>query len=142
MKKKITLISIISIFVLSGCASVGNKIDRAGAERIKVGNSKQDVLSAIGKPDGVGRDAAKGQEIWTYIHMTQTMKPESFIPLAGAFVGGVDTATDTVTVFFDQDGKVSNVNTSFATENATANTISGDRKAEPKPSEKPAKQTK
>lgn len=137
-----TVISAISLLCLCACASVGKKIDRAGAERIKVGDSKQDVLAAIGKPDGIGRDAASGQETWNYVYMTQTVKPETFIPFAGAFIGGANSTSDTVIVFFDQNGKVANVNTAFANTDATMNTVSGDRKAEPKPQEKPAKATK
>lgn len=123
------------MLAFAGCASVGHKIDRAGAESIKVGDSKEQVRAAIGKPDGIGRDVASGQEIWTYTYTMSSVKPTAFIPYAGALIGGANTSTDTVTVFFGPDETVANVHTSFSKTDANMNlaTAGADgRKDEPK----------
>jgi outer membrane protein assembly factor BamE (lipoprotein component of BamABCDE complex) len=102
-------LSIISILLIVGCATVGRKIDQAAVDKIQKGvSTREDVRGLVGSPDHVSREAG-GDETWSYIYIRSAVKGESFIPIVGAFAGGVNTQQQSVAVVFGQDGKVSKV---------------------------------
>jgi len=45
-----------------------------------------------------------GRRMATYAYAEAQVRPETFIPFIGGFVGGTDTRTSTVTMIFDQEG--------------------------------------
>lgn len=101
------LIPFFLVVLLCGCASVGRKIDQSKADQIKKGETtREEVRKLIGSPDQITKDS-EGTEIWLYMHSTATAKPESFIPLVGAFAGGVNMSSQIITIQFGDDGKVS-----------------------------------
>ena len=91
---------------LCGCASVGRKIDQSKVEQIQRGvSTREDVRKLIGSLDSMTKDSDR-REIWTYFYSSATSKPESFIPIVGAFAGGVNMRTQHTMIFFGEDGKV------------------------------------
>ena len=64
------------------------------------------MIALFGQPQQRGIDSEKGVNLqWIYVETT--IKGGSFIPLVGAFAGGVKEKTKTLTVFMNQSGKVS-----------------------------------
>ncbi|MGD9547807.1 MAG: outer membrane protein assembly factor BamE [Candidatus Krumholzibacteriia bacterium] len=103
-----TLFVVLGLVVaLSGCATVGRKIDPVAIEQIKIGTTTMEqVLQLIGSPDAVTQ-MGTGGTVYTYIYARATAKAESFIPIVGSFAGGANTQSQFLSITFDQDGVVS-----------------------------------
>lgn len=92
--------------LLTACASYGNKIDAQYATSIKEGvTTEQEVRTNLGNPisTGVTHD---GLKFYVYTYSQAQTKASSFIPIVGAFVGGADTKTQMLQIWFDKEGKV------------------------------------
>lgn len=109
MKNLLPLLAL--VLLVSGCASVGRKIDPAAASQIKNGQNMADVRGLIGAPDQVTRDG-NGNETWMYLYSRASVKGATFVPIVGAFAGGVNTQNQSVVVVF-ANGVVSHVQSSF-----------------------------
>lgn len=91
----------------SGCSSVGHNFDSRKISEIKKGETTEtDLIAAFGQPDQRGYNSEKGT-VWTWLYTQATVKGATFIPLVGAFAGGVDTKNKTLVVYLDDSGKVS-----------------------------------
>jgi outer membrane protein assembly factor BamE (lipoprotein component of BamABCDE complex) len=105
---KLTLqLAIITIagVILAGCASVGNNFDENKVSQIRKGETTEaDLVQMFGQPQGRGMNS-EGQANLTWMYTQANVKGESFIPFAGAFVGGTQSKSKTLTVVL-QDGKV------------------------------------
>ena len=107
MKNPASILLVFSL-LLSGCASVGRKIDMASADKIVKGTTnKAEVRKLLGSPESIGK--TDGAETWNYIYTRASSKPESFIPVIGLFAGGVNVQSQTLAVVFDASGVVSSV---------------------------------
>lgn len=105
MKKLVTLALAI---ILSGCATVGRKIDMTKVEEIKKGESTQsDVIKLIGSPDQITK--AGNLTSLTYIYTRVSAQGQNFIPVVGAFSSGYNTQQQMVIVQIGADGKVADV---------------------------------
>lgn len=49
---------------------------------------------------------ADGTTMLMYVYSEVSTRPSTFIPIVGAFVGGMDTKSNSVTLRFDKDGKL------------------------------------
>ncbi len=97
------LICLTLSFFLTACASVGNKIDRTYVDRIEKGvTTEAEIRGQLGNPMSVGVNA-NGEKIMTYMHVASKARPESFIPIAGLFVGGADSETTMFIITLDSD---------------------------------------
>jgi len=114
MKARIRLYTfLVAGVVLAGCATAGRKIDQSQVDLIQKGVSTQaDVRAKLGDPQQVTRDA-DGNVTWQYLYSRATVKGESFIPFAGAFMGGVNTQNQSTTVKFSPQGVVTGVETTY-----------------------------
>ena len=105
--------SVALALLLSGCASSGREIDVQKASQIQKGvSTKADVKRLVGEPQQIANDS-EGNQTWTYTYVRATAKGTSFIPIAGAFMGGVDTQNQTLTVKFNPQGTVSFIESSY-----------------------------
>jgi outer membrane protein assembly factor BamE (lipoprotein component of BamABCDE complex) len=111
---------IIAFGLLTGCASVGHKIDQNAVQKIEMGKTtKREVISLLGSPDQVTQ-AANGTVTFMYLYARATAKPATFIPVVGPFVGGANVQNQMFVVMFGPDGIVKNfVSTHGATESST-----------------------
>ncbi len=101
MKKIITLCAALA---LSGCVSVGAKIERSSLEEFHKGKTTYaDVVAALGKPTQT-YVTDKGDTTAIYSYFSAQPRPESFIPYVGAFVGGADMENSYVTLTFNKNG--------------------------------------
>jgi len=107
-KLKFAIIAAVAVFLV-GCASVGNNFDDSKVTQIKKGDTTEiDLVARFGQPTQRSINS-EGQTIpmWTY-HESE-VKGESFIPYAGAFMGGNRNRNKTLTVTL-ADGKVASYN--------------------------------
>ncbi len=108
-----TILSLSLVAILAGCASSGRKFDTQAASQIQKGTTtKAQVQQLVGLPQNIGKDS-DGNETWTYAYTRATAKGTSFIPIAGAFMGGVDTQDQRFVVKFNPEGVVTFTDLSF-----------------------------
>lgn len=86
---------------LSACASAGTKVTSSQVQSLKVGTTTYDqVVASLGKPTSVV-SMPDGILAAHYIHTETSIRPESYVPVLGAFIGGVDTGMNMTTLYFD-----------------------------------------
>lgn len=108
-----TILAIAFVALLAGCASSGRKFDTMAVGMVQKGTTtKAEVQKLVGLPQNIGRDS-DGNETWTYSYTRATAKGTSFIPIAGAFMGGVDTQDQRFVVKFNPEGVVTYTDLSF-----------------------------
>jgi outer membrane protein assembly factor BamE (lipoprotein component of BamABCDE complex) len=101
MKK---LAAIAAALTLAGCASSGVRITDEQMSQFKEGQTtQQDVITALGQPTTTMRNA-DGTTVLMYTYAEARTRGSTFIPIVGAFVGGVDTRSNNVMLTFDQQG--------------------------------------
>jgi hypothetical protein len=101
--------------LLTGCAAGGTQVREDQVSGFKAGQTTlQQVVSALGPPQQ-NTVLADGTRAITYIYTKSSVRPETFIPYVGAFVGGADTASNSVTLRFDRNGLLQDYSASSAT---------------------------
>ena len=108
--------------------------NQSKVEQIQRGvSTREDVRKLIGSLDSMTKDSDR-REIWTYFYSSATSKPESFIPIVGAFAGGVNMRTQHTMIFFGEDGKVERYTSSTGgTDVGTGLNAAGEDKASMRP---------
>lgn len=100
------LIILISILMLSGCATVGKPIEQDKLASIKEGQTtKQEVINLLGKPYMITM-SSDGKEMLMYQYVKSQIRASTMVPIVGLFVGGADTKQQILQVLIDKDGKV------------------------------------
>jgi outer membrane protein assembly factor BamE (lipoprotein component of BamABCDE complex) len=112
MNKKAMLAGIVTGISLTACSTSGHKVSQAEVDTIRVGDTKADVQARIGAPDQTSRSLAGGDN-WIYAYSRSSPNAKRFIPLLGTFIGGRNVESQTVTVMFDPNGRVSDVTTAY-----------------------------
>jgi outer membrane protein assembly factor BamE (lipoprotein component of BamABCDE complex) len=101
---RITLAIIVTAF--AACGSAGTQVTRAKAATIVKGKTTRDeVVATLGEPNSLTRDS-NGRETLHYAYARSTVKPATFIPIVGAFAGGVNTQTSAFDVKLNPSGVV------------------------------------
>ena len=89
--------------LLSACASSGKKISEADVSSLKKGKTTyEDALAKFGKPNSLTSDS-DGRRTASYIYVHSQADAQSFIPVAGAFLGGVHTENQSLTLVFNKN---------------------------------------
>lgn len=93
--------------LIGGCASTGNNFDESKLSQIKKGETTEaDLVKMFGPPEGRSVNSEGITTLnWTYAEAT--VKGESFIPYAGAFMGGNRSKAKTLMVTLAEN-KVTN----------------------------------
>jgi outer membrane protein assembly factor BamE (lipoprotein component of BamABCDE complex) len=123
MNSKLWAVAAVGAGVLVGCSTSGTKVDRAQVETIRVGDPKESVQALIGVPDQVTKGTSG--ETWTYAYRRSSPNAKRFIPLLGTFIGGKNVETQTITVAFDQLGKVADVQMAYGGTDAKGRPVTG-----------------
>lgn len=109
--KKMSVLMFVSVLFL-GCTTMGHRIDQASIEKIKKGQTtKKEVLQWMGSPYQVSNDG-NGNTTFFYMYSNYAPKPQTFIPILGALVGGSNMENQSVMVFFGTDGVVKDITSS------------------------------
>ena len=112
---------------LCSCSTVGHQVDQSAVEKIQKGvTAKQDVLSLIGSPDQI-TNMESGDCMWSYIYSRSSVKPATFIPYVGLFVGGANTQNQSVMITFGPDNIVKGIRSSYGANDVNTNLSSGSK---------------
>jgi len=101
------IIAVLALAVaLAGCAAGGVKVADGQLTSFKAGETtKAQVIASLGAPSMQMR-LADGTSMVIYSHYEAKVRPETFIPFVGAFVGGSDSTSNTATLRFDANDKL------------------------------------
>lgn len=106
---KIRLITALAIATLSvvGCGSTsGTKIESSDLSSIQKGHTaKSELIQKYGPPTESSVDSS-GKETLSWSHFASKTDAKTFIPFAGAFLGGATSESTTLRVVFDKRGIV------------------------------------
>jgi outer membrane protein assembly factor BamE (lipoprotein component of BamABCDE complex) len=92
--------------LLASCASVGTPIAQENVKKIRPGvTTEADLVRMFGQPSTKTLDS-NGKTILGWIYSEAQTKGTTFIPIAGAFVGGVNTRTQMLSVLIGRNGRV------------------------------------
>lgn len=104
----------ICLLALAGCASTGVKVDQNVVSSFQTGKTTYgEVLSRLGEPT-TNTQSSNGTRTIVYTYAEAEVRPESFIPVVGLFVSGVDSKATSVALTFDK----ADVLTEYATAHA------------------------
>lgn len=100
----------LACLALSACASGGNmalkdETKETIAQKLTVGMSQDEVKAIYGEPSNV-TFTDSGSEVYTYIFTRAKAKASSFIPIYGALAGGSNATQNTLTILFDEAGRL------------------------------------
>ncbi|MBO1520635.1 outer membrane protein assembly factor BamE domain-containing protein [Oceanisphaera pacifica] len=102
------ILPLILCFLFVGCASYGAKIDANAVQQIEKGKTTENqVYALLGNPMSVGI-APDGQKFLMYMYTKSQAKASTFIPVVGLLAGGADTTSQTLQVWINANGVVSN----------------------------------
>ena len=103
-------ISLFALATLTACVSAGVKVDQSKlAEFHKGKTTYQEVVQELGKPNQTSI-TEDGSKTAIYMYHSAQARPENFIPIVGAFVGGADAEHSTVIMRFDKNGILKSYN--------------------------------
>ncbi len=92
--------------LLAACAATGVKVTDEQVSALKVGEATEaQAIQALGSPTMRMR-LQDGTTMLMYSYVESVVRPATFIPIVGAFAGGADMRTNSVTLRFGQDGKL------------------------------------
>ena len=112
---KKTLLSVAIITTLAGCAASGTQIKQDQLTQLQKGKTTySQVISEFGEPQNQTM-MSDGSRVVIYSYAQVQTRPETFIPFVGAFVGGADTKTNSVTFTFNSDGTLKDYSSSTGT---------------------------
>ena len=99
------ILCFLTIALTTSCVSMGRKLDQEAVNRIHEGKTtRAEVVQWLGSPDQTTRI---GESTTFQYHFARaSAKPEGFIPIVGAFAGGVHMQNQMVSVTFDRNGIV------------------------------------
>jgi hypothetical protein len=97
-------ILLLSAFLLSGCMAAGTQVKEAELTQFHKGHTTVDqVTSALGDPNSNAL-LPDGSRLLCYTYIQGTVRPETFIPIVGGFVGGADTHSNATCFQFADSG--------------------------------------
>lgn len=95
-------VSVVAALSLAGCMSAGTKFDVKQVDTLVVGKTTyQQAIQTFGDPASEQR-SANGERLVTYSYTNYTMRPETFLPIVGGFIGGGDSKSQTLILTFDK----------------------------------------
>lgn len=97
----------LAAIAIAGCSTtIGTPIAKEKVNQIKVGfTTEPDLLLLFGNPSTKTLDPS-GNIVLTWIYSSASTKAETFVPVAGAFIGGYDTHVQQLTVLLNRKGRV------------------------------------
>jgi outer membrane protein assembly factor BamE (lipoprotein component of BamABCDE complex) len=105
MKYILPTLCVLFAMLSPSCVSMGRKLDQEAVNRIHEGRTtRAEVVAWLGSPDQTTRFGE--MTTFQYHFVRASAKPEGFIPIVGAFAGGVNTQNQMVSVTFDSRGIV------------------------------------
>jgi len=108
------LIFSLCALALAGCVASGVKVDEKQLSGFQKGKTTySDVIAQLGTPTS-STLRSDGVRTVAYSYVQAQARPESFIPIVGAFAGGADSRASFVVLVFDADGVLTSFTSSTA----------------------------
>jgi outer membrane protein assembly factor BamE (lipoprotein component of BamABCDE complex) len=105
VRVKILFAALVAI-AIAGCSSIGTPIAQEKVNQIRLGvTTEPDLLLLFGNPSTKTLDPS-GAIVMTWVYSSASTKPETFVPLAGPFIGGYHTQLQQLTVLLNRKGRV------------------------------------
>jgi outer membrane protein assembly factor BamE (lipoprotein component of BamABCDE complex) len=106
------LVALASAIALSGCMASGVQVDQKAVAKFEKGKTTiAEVEGTLGAPTN-STISSEGTQTIMYNYVQMQMRPETFIPYVGAFVGGADTKNSFAMFNFDDRGVLVNYTSS------------------------------
>lgn len=106
------------LFFLGSCVSTGVQVKEDQLTAFEKGRTTiSDVTQTLGAPT-TNMVQPDGSRVLVYTYVKAQARPESYIPILGAFVGGADSKSSSVAIRFDARGVLidySSVESTFGT---------------------------
>jgi hypothetical protein len=100
------IVAALLAIAITGCASVGRPIAKDKISLIRLGvTTEVDLIRMFGGPSSKAVDS-NGKILMTWVYSEASTKPETFIPLAGPFVGGMNTRVQQLSVVIGRNHTV------------------------------------
>ena len=92
---------------IAGCSTtIGTPIAKEKVNQIRLGlTTEPDLLLLFGNPSTKTLDPS-GNVVLTWVYSNASTKAETFVPVAGAFIGGYNTHVQQLTVLVNRKGRV------------------------------------
>jgi outer membrane protein assembly factor BamE (lipoprotein component of BamABCDE complex) len=111
MKKLI----LITVLTLTGCMSIGTKVDQAQVSAFKKGiTTEAEIIASLGEPNQRST-MADGRNAIGYANLESRPDAALFIPLVGAFIGKAESTSTMCKFIFDKNGKLAETTTDTTT---------------------------
>ncbi len=119
--KTSVVIAFCAVALLAGCASAGTQVDQSKVAAFERGKTTYaQVIAQLGMPNA-NSVAADGSRVIVYTYTQVRTRPQSFIPIIGAFVAKADADSNVYSFTFDQRG----VLVSYSTNNTAVTAGTG-----------------
>lgn len=107
MKIHLAIAAVIVALGVVGCGTTsGTKIEPSELSTIQKGRTaKSELIQKYGQPTETTVDSS-GKETLFWTHYASKTEAKTFIPFAGAFIGGASSESTTLKVVFDKRGIV------------------------------------
>jgi hypothetical protein len=87
---------VVALSALLGCVSTGRNFDESRVADIRKGQTTEaDLRQMFGPPQNRSMNS-EGMTTLMWMYHEMTTKPQTFIPIAGPFIGGADTSGKTL----------------------------------------------
>ncbi len=104
MNKFFRLVVVGFMLIGVGCASSGQQINHSQMANLKKGETTYtEVLSMFGQPQTVTNKGSDRTKAVDYVYSQHRVDGRSFIPFAGAWLGGSHTEVESLHLEFDKD---------------------------------------
>jgi hypothetical protein len=101
---------------LAGCQPHAKVIDPAQLSTFHEGQACDDIIKSIGHPPSKTMRKHDGTRQFAYVSSQTVVKPESYIPVVGAFAGGGRTTSQQTLFECDAQGRLLNFSISEDTQ--------------------------
>ncbi len=96
-------ISLCAALLVAGCASTGTNFDESRLSEIRKGETTEaQLVGLFGQPESRSINSENVTTL-AWVYAEARVKGESFIPYAGAFMGGTRSKSKTLTVLLAED---------------------------------------
>lgn len=111
LKAGLKLAALAALVLSCACVTTGTKAvtDKQLVSGLEAGKStRADVFTLLGNPAQVSYPK-EGEEVWKYYYITEYPRLPELLPILYIFVDGFNQRSQVLTVTFNKDGKVNNV---------------------------------
>lgn len=104
MRSPVIVASAALCLALCGCVASGVKVEERQLSSFQKGQTTlSQVVGQLGQPNS-STLMPDGRRLLIYTYIQAQARPESFVPIVGAFVGGADAHSNMVSLTFTPDG--------------------------------------